>query len=161
MSKNLSELLADARGGTIRVGSADVTAIWETQLDRPCTLKILFERAAEVPQALRMKATAGSLLANGISMKEAIFWSDTAPKQFEVAYQPPRSGGRLQLWNEWRDERGIEHAWIGNAGMIVEPAEDGVLLRCSNGLGPVSFDDFIVQIRITSNVLAFPGRPKS
>jgi len=159
MSKNLSELLTDAKGAPIWFGDLEVSAICELPMESRSILKVSIEQASyAIPQALHMMAKDGSLLANGMSLTEAIFWTDTAPRDFEVSFMPSRATGQLKLWNEWRDKNGVEHAWIGNAGIVISRDEDELLLKCSDGIGEPTFDDFVVRIRIVPNVVDFASR---
>lgn len=105
-----------------------------------------------------MKPEGGTLIANGMNLKDAIFWTDTAPSQFTVSFVPSRETAVLKLWNEWRDSNGVQHAWIGNAGIIIHQLDDAVLLNCSNGMGNANFDDFVVRIRVERNVIDFASR---
>lgn len=121
-------------------------------------MKVTFlQSTAERPQALRVKAEGASLTANGITVNDAIYWTDTAPMSFDVAIEPSRGGGRLKIWNEWRNDAGVQHAWIGNAGMVVVPsaAASEILFKCSDGIGEPAFDDLVVQVRIVPNVIDF------
>jgi hypothetical protein len=81
-------------------------------------------------------------------VKDAIFWTDTAPRLFEVIVDPPAGGGSIKVWNEWRDSTGVQNAWMGNAGMVVTVNDDVISLKCSDGIGEPSFDDLVVSIRI-------------
>lgn len=161
MSKNLSELLADARGAAIRYGDVDVTAIYELPLTTSSVLRVTFsEFSRQVPQGLRFRAEGATIGTNGLTLTDAVFWTDTAPPQFDVTVTPSRKRVVLKIWNEWRDEHGLEHAWIGNAGMVVERDGDRMLIRCSDGVGAVSFTDMVVRLSITSNVLQIARRPR-
>jgi hypothetical protein len=159
MTKNLSELLADARGGSIRYGDVDVSAMYELSLNARSVLRVAFDEVtADLPQALHLKAEGGTLLTNGMSLKDAIFWTDSAPLQFDVSFTPSRPKAVIKIWNEWRDENGVEQAWVGNAGIVIARDDNELLFKCSDGVGPPNFDDFIVRIRIESNVVDFASR---
>jgi hypothetical protein len=148
-NKNLSELLADARGLPIRFGDFEVRAIYEIPIRDTSTLHISFIHATTTrPQALRIRSESVTLKVRESRVKDAIFWTDSAPREFEVTADPPTTGGSIKLWNEWRDRAGIQNAWMGNAGMVVTAKDGVVTLRCSDGVGAPEFDDFVVSIRI-------------
>jgi hypothetical protein len=148
-TKNLSELLAEARGLPIQFGGFEVRAIYEIPIPETSRLHISFIHAATSrPQALRIRSEKVMLKVRESRVKDAIFWVETAPREFEVIADPPTSGASIKVWNEWRDRAGIQNAWMGNAGMVVTTADNLVTLRCSDGIGEPEFDDFIVSIRI-------------
>jgi len=53
----------------------------------------------------------------------------------------------LEVWKAW-DLGGLETAWLGNAGMIVETDERHLALHCSDGLGPPSFTDLQIHLSV-------------
>ena len=57
----------------------------------------------------------------------------------------------VYLWNTWTVD-GIEHAWLANAGMVVETDLTGdapaVRVACSDGHGDPTFDDLVVRIAL-------------
>lgn len=157
-NKNLSELLAEARGLPIRFGGFEVRAIYEIPVRETSTLHVSFVHATPArSQALRIRSEKVTLRVGNSKVKDAIFWTDTAPPLFEVIVDPPAGGGSIKVWNEWRDRTGVQNAWMGNAGMVVTLDDDVILLKCSDGIGEPTFDDFVVSIRIdaTPRVIDF------
>lgn len=148
MATNLSERLAEAKGAPIRLGEVEVRAIYELRFIDETALNVTFQQfRKDRAQALRLKAEGGILVANGLTLRDAAFWTDTAPQTFRVSFQPKHDGGVVKMWNEWRDDSGTEHAWIGNAGMVVTvDADRTISLKCSDGIGVPSFDDLVVTI---------------
>lgn len=65
----------------------------------------------------------------------------------------PSAPVTLRFWNSWVID-GVEHAWTGNAGVIIEEldAPIGCDLRqrlwCSDGLGEMDFGDLVAVITI-------------
>lgn len=160
-TKNLSELLAEARGLPIRFGGVEVRAICEIPIPETSRLHISFIHATTTrPQALRIRAEKVMLEVRDSRVNDAIFWTDTAPREFEVIAQPATSGASIKVWNEWRDRVGIQNAWMGNAGMAVTADDKVITLRCSDGIGDPAFDDLVVSIRLeaTSRVIDFATR---
>lgn len=150
MASNLSERLAEAKGAPIQFGEVEVRAIYELRFNEDTSLNVTFQQSRkDRAQALRLRAESGVLIANGLELRDAAFWSDTAPQSFKVLFQPSgRNIGVVKMWNEWRDSSGVEHAWIGNAGMVVTASGNGVSLKCSDGVGVPSFEDLVVSIGI-------------
>lgn len=145
----------EAKGGSVRVGELDVVALYELLLEPGDTLRISFARVSpDRAQALHAKPDTGSLVANGVSLRDAIFWSDTVPSEFIVSFMSAKPT-KLKLWNEWRDHRGTEHAWLGNAGIVVVRNGVEFELRCSDGIGEPTFEDLIVKLTIVPKVVDF------
>ena len=94
-------------------------------------------------QALKLLANGGTLAVNGLDVPAITLWSDTAPRQTEVTVNG--HGVTLDIWNAWI-YGGVEHCWIGNAGMVLSGSERGYTIRCSDGVGPVDFDDLAIAI---------------
>ncbi|HEX7829400.1 MAG TPA: hypothetical protein VF787_07070 [Thermoanaerobaculia bacterium] len=148
----MSELLAEARGVPIRFGGFEVRAIYEISIRETSALRVSFDYATTArPQALRIRSEKVMLRVGNSRVKDMIFWTDTAPHVFDVIVDPPAGGGTIKVWNEWRDRAGIQNAWMGNAGMVVTVNGDVIVLKCSDGIGDPSFDDFVVSMRIVES----------
>lgn len=100
--------------------------------------------SASRAQALKIATDRGELRANGIVVPVVAIWSHTAPPEavLEVVGRRTRT---VDIWNAWSFQ-GVDSSWLGNAGMVVESSDDSHLLRCSDGLGQVSFDDLVVHV---------------
>lgn len=99
-------------------------------------------------QAIKMKLDRGDLRANGIIVGTAALWSHTAPNVASLTVLGKRAK-QLTIWNAWSHE-GVDSSWVGNAGMTATKRKNGVLLRCSDGVGKVNFSDLEVEISIIS-----------
>lgn len=97
-----------------------------------------------------MAINKGRLFVNNQEAKHIILWVDTAPSDVEIVCKAPRTGAVIRIWNAWRDSAGTTQAWLRNAGMLVDATGAGVILRCSDGLGPPDFDDLIVKIQFVT-----------
>ena len=95
-------------------------------------------------QALKVEADRGELRANGLILPAIAYWSHTAPDEVEIEIIGKKVRS-VDLWNAWSFE-GVDSAWLGNAGMIVESEGNAHLLRCSDGVGEASFDDLVVRV---------------
>lgn len=90
-----------------------------------------------------------------IEAKHITLWRDTAPKEICVVVVAKKNA-RLRVWNIWRDAingQDVTQAWLRNSGMRIEPSgrPSETVLRCSDGVGPVDFDDLVVGLK------AFPA----
>ncbi len=99
-------------------------------------------------QALKLAAVDGLLEVDEAVSEVISLWSDTSPAAVELTVLGARAR-RLEVWNAW-DLGGLESAWLGNAGMIVEPEEQYLALHCSDGLGPPSFSDLEIHLSVAS-----------
>ncbi|MCY3578402.1 MAG: hypothetical protein OXH53_13930 [bacterium] len=97
-------------------------------------------------QALKLATVNGLLEVNEATSEIITLWSDTSPDVVELTVLGAQVR-RLEVWNAW-DLGGLETAWLGNAGMIVEPSERYLALHCSDGLGPPSFTDLQVHLSV-------------
>ena len=97
-------------------------------------------------QALKLAAVNGQLDVNDATAEVITLWSDTSPVEVELTVVGARAR-RLEVWNAW-DLGGLETAWLGNSGIIVEPSERHLDLHCSDGLGPPSFTDLQVRLSV-------------
>lgn len=111
--------------------------------------RVRVERIAARPdrrQAIKLAAVNGQLQVGEAVSETITLWSDTSPVEVEMIVQGAQAR-RLEVWNAW-DLGGLETAWLGNAGIIVEPAERYLDLHFSDGLGPPSFTDLRVQLSV-------------
>lgn len=145
--KTLAELLAESRGAPIEHEGRQVHGLVRHSLAVPATLVVEFVRwAPGTRQALNLKVDRGSLTIDGRQARAFVLWNDTAPTRVVVDVRAEGSSCVVKMWNSWQDERGVEHAWIGNCGMVVEVGDGGLSLRCSDGVGGPDFDDLVVRI---------------
>lgn len=111
--------------------------------------RVRVERVGARPdrrQALKLACVEGLLEVNEATAEVVSLWSDTSPAEVELTVLGGQAR-RLEVWNAW-DLGGLESAWLGNAGMIVEQAERHLTLHCSDGLGPPSFTDLQVRLSV-------------
>ena len=151
MNPKLAELLSVAAGGPIHWSGKCVHMMYE--LPGSLTSQGLMIRFAQPsparPQGLRIRVRGGLIELNGRQLNDVVLWSDTAPDTVFVQFLPAagETSMTVRVWNAWRDTSGTMQTWIGNAGMLVEPKEDGsTVLRCSDGFGEPSFDDLVAVL---------------
>jgi hypothetical protein len=115
-------------------------------IDGPMELRITLEASQSRPQAIRLKARAGTIWLNDQPLDDVVLWSDSMPPVVTAALRPQSSEEpmTLRVWNAWRDPTGTMQAWIGDAGMIIEePSPDTVVLHGSDGFDAPTFDDLV------------------
>ncbi len=142
----LSDQFADGAETVVHRGR-DVRPLLRLAVSEGTRVRI--ERIAARPdrrQALKLAAVNGLLEANEAVSEVISLWSDTSPTEVELTVLGAQVR-RLEVWNAW-DLGGLETAWLGNAGMIVETDERHLALHCSDGLGPPSFTDLQVHLSV-------------
>jgi hypothetical protein len=145
----LSDLFRESSGAPI---------LWHGQ-----QVRMMFERASSETsldlrlewlsppgdQGVVLKASRGGMLSiNGMEAPSHVLWSNSAPAHVcaNVSWGN-RGDNHVRIWNVWRDQSGVEQAWIGDSGILVDSvSDDEILLRCSNGVHPPAFDDLVVRI---------------
>lgn len=144
----LTELLAEAGGGPVTLDDGrNVVMLHELgPFERDTSLRVKMQASSEHLQGLVLEVRSGTLEVNDAASNEMVFWADTAPPEFAVMVKPDGSPTTIRAWNVWLDHRGVEHAWIGDAGIVVQQAEHRTTLLCSDGFDAPTFDDLTVQI---------------
>jgi hypothetical protein len=97
------------------------------------------------PQALKLAVNEGRLSVNGHDASVIALWSDTSPSTVELTVSGDAT--TLEIWNAW-SFGGIDSAWTGNAGIVTRATDAGTILQCSDGVGPASFSDLVVQVTV-------------
>ncbi len=97
-------------------------------------------------QALKVAVDKGNVRANGVLVPTAAIWTHTSPEvaSLQIVGRRARS---VDIWNSWSFD-GVDSAWLGNAGMLVETNGDDHLIYCSDGVGDATFDDLVVELRV-------------
>ncbi|MGR0116380.1 hypothetical protein [Ralstonia pseudosolanacearum] len=114
-------------------------------------LRISRKSARESPlQGMRLKIGDGDLLVNGQNLPDVVLWADSSPEEVQVLISANKDTV-LKIWNVW-SIAGTMHAWIGNAGMLVDRTGDDALFRCSDGVGEVDFSALIVSATLLGSV---------
>ena len=145
--KTLSELLAETQGSPVRFRGREVIAVYRLAASTPMMLRIHRARAVASPrQAVRLTIEGGRFTVNGQELSRVVLWSDTAPREVEVAVRPEGRSALIKVWNSWEDEAGVMQSWIGDAGIVVTQHGDRVRLSCSDGVGDPDFEDLVIEI---------------
>lgn len=142
-----SEEFEASRGAPIDVDGRRVHAVYRRPVKDGNRFVLRWVRAAPSPvQGVSLSAKGGRLRVNTASARDIVVWKDNTPD--EIAFVCEGHGIKeLEVWNCWKDERGTTHAWLGNAGMLIEEVEPGVLrLRC-NSRSDITFDDLVFELQ--------------
>ena len=154
MTKALSDMFADAQNPCLDWEGEPAFAIYEMPASQGLVVELLRSKASPV-QGLSLKAYGGVLRIDDVESPHMLIWADTAPERVTVSFKPWEGReAKLKIWNIWRGKVGgvdVTQAWLGNAGMRIEEAADGkeLLLRCSDGEGPIDFGDLEARVIIT------------
>ena len=144
----LSDQFADG-ADTVWYGGREVRPLLRLAVAEGTRVRV--ERVNARPdrrQALKLVAVDGHLEVDEAVSEIISLWSDTSPAVVELTVLGGQAR-RLEVWNAW-DLGGLESAWLGNAGMIVEQGERHLTLHCSDGLGPPTFTDLQVHLSVAS-----------
>lgn len=140
----LSEKFASTRGAPQLVDGESVVPMVRISPAAGEVLHVALRcPTGRVGQGLRLKMPTGRFTVSGVDLRDAVLWFDTAPSPVRVEIH---TGEEMRLWNCWKGPHGQAMAWVGNAGIVLSQTLDGWLLRCSDGVGSVQFDDLVVEI---------------
>jgi hypothetical protein len=153
MTKALSDVFAEAQAPYLDWEGELAFAIYEMPAPGELIVELMRSKASPV-QGLSLKAYGGVLRIDDVESPHMLIWADTAPHRVMVSFKSwAGREARVKIWNVWRGNVGgvaVTQAWLGNAGMRIEQATDGreLLLRCSDGEGPVDFGDLEARVII-------------
>lgn len=147
---DLSERFMETDAKSIDVDGRAVVQMYEREVTDGTTVDVEFRRTAgDRVQGLNLSVTDGSLEVNEERIRDVVLYTDTAPRHVRLICRTGRPV-TLQVWNSWRAGSGEDRddAWIGEAGIVVDDeGSEEVLLGCSDGIGPLDFDDLVVRLR--------------
>jgi hypothetical protein len=130
----------------------DGQTVWAAfDLEAESDLEVRIESSAPLEQAMLIRAVQGELVMAGVRGNRFNIDPSTAPMQTWMAIELD-GATTVRFWNRWRTsapEGWVE--WVGNAGMLVDRRGDEFEVRCSSGIGAVSFDDLVVRFRALKN----------
>lgn len=149
--KNLSELFQESRGARIAFGDRTIWSLFEIDLPGGESRVEVTFRTRPVGHGIRLRVTRGSLVAGGLTTSVVDLWPETAPSTDSVAVSGVTQPAALKVWNVWRTEGDVTQAWIGNAGMLVEPTHPGGWeFSASSGSGSIDFLELLFAVRLIS-----------
>jgi hypothetical protein len=112
-------------------------------------IRLTWRRATLSPvQGIRLRVRGGTLSLGGKpEWDDVTLWRDTAPDETVFTLSAKKSA-EVRIWNCWRDDRGVMHAWIGNAAMrVTESGANSVTVEC-NARQAVTFEDLVFDVAI-------------
>ncbi|WCM22945.1 hypothetical protein NDK50_33760 [Paraburkholderia bryophila] len=135
------------KGQPIQLGEDKVFAMYETTVPAgQQLLRISRSVGRQIPiQGLRLKMSPGKFVVNDQLLSDIVLWADTCPEDVTLSMSSG-ADAVLKIWNVW-SIGGTMHAWLGNAGMLVEQHGCELTLRCSDGVDSICFSDLVVSIR--------------
>lgn len=152
MSFDLNEMFVQQRARNVQFEGKTVHRYFQLENIAPGSL-LRYERlsARRNPlQAVVIDAEGAKLKFSTETSKEFIFWSNTAPKTFDlelvkVGKKPITVG----FENAWRNRFwGNTDSQIGHSGFLVEKDGNSILLSCSDGERKVSFKDLVLRFTV-------------
>lgn len=143
---SLSERFARAPGASVGIDGLEVFPVLTVAVRKGTGLRVRrLGASSRRAQALRLAVDHGALAINGVSAPTISLWTHTAPPEVDLVVDGPAT--RLTIWNAWSID-GTDTSWVGNGGIHAEEQLDGLTLRCSDGVGPASFDDLTAWIGV-------------
>jgi hypothetical protein len=148
----LAERFAQSGGAPQEVDGSTVHSVYRRRVANGETVRIRRTRATATPvQGLRIKLERGTIVVNSQKLRDVVLWADSSPTAVEIQCETgPSQSSELRIWNCWKLADGIMHAWIGDAGMLVEEGRGDVSIRCSDGTHPFNPTDLDVCLTFHS-----------
>jgi hypothetical protein len=151
LESTFGELFMEAQSSRIEWKGLDVHSMYEFA-EAPETLTVKIKQRKAVPiEGLRVSVRDGIFRIEDTELgREFDLWADMVPESGVATLEIQRTHlarrPSLAVWNVWQVRHQVVHAWIGNAGMLLETTDGGLTLRCSDGTGEPTFDDLVVEI---------------
>lgn len=147
MSLSLSELFEQSADDAITWNGQQVQAVVRLPVRDGSNIRLRRLGASrDRAQALKLSLNSGALRVNGLSSPNIAIWSHTASEEVEIAVEGRRAN-TLTLWNAWSLD-GVDNAWLGNSGIVVQAHAGGQTLQCSDGVGAPDFSDLVIWVFI-------------
>ncbi len=147
MKKTLAELFESERTDTVNHRGRIVKAIVRIPVRDGARVTVTRRQVApERPQGLKLALNSGVLDVDGTRAPAVALWSTTSPPEVTL-YVRGAEARTLEVWNCW-SMGGVDSAWIGNAGIVTKTTPTGLILRCSDGIGPADFCDLEAEIAV-------------
>jgi hypothetical protein len=157
----LAELFTASRNGPVVFEDREVCRAYSRPLSRPVRLTVAI-LAEEVPagqddpvrQGVAVRVRGGrARLGDELEGSGLLLWSDVTPIPVTVDCLPDEPEAAVDVWNIWGEDD-LVGCWTGQAGILVEergggpevPETGSTVLRCSNGLDDVNFDDLRIGL---------------
>jgi hypothetical protein len=153
MDSTLSDLFMETKGGPVLINNIPTLMAVKYPIRNGQRLNVSFLYYDNHPRQgieLSVDNNKGNIEVNGQIINRPVFWTDTAPKEFEIKCIPKGQSGFVHIWNIWQfSATKTIHAWTGNAGIQVDENTPGaIVLNCSNGLCDVNFSNIVIRINI-------------
>lgn len=171
-SQTLSYRFRTQRTDRIRVDGDEVVSVVELAFVDDAAIEVVVERCrTDVPEVLFVESNEAQLCVTRTSPVDHAADENGPAHSIIIGADPevaveclvtPTNRSVVRLWNGWVIGD-TPNAWVGNAGMIVEElsppkgADRRIRLWCSDGLGNAAFDDLVVVVTVSSNLLEDDG----
>lgn len=143
----ISEMFQAADSDTVTHRGRVVKALVRLPVRDGATITVRRRQASpDRPQGLKIGLDTGVLDVNGCQAKSVVLWTTSSPEEVVLAVRGERATS-VDIWNCW-SMGGVDSAWVGNAGIVTKTTASGMILRCSDGVGPSEFSDLEAEISI-------------
>ncbi|EMN1927886.1 hypothetical protein RVV18_002285 [Burkholderia ambifaria] len=147
---SLAQRFQEARAPEIEVDGREIYSLYEIDMstgETVLSLNFVSNKKSTI-QGIKIKASNCSVEVNNEILTDFLIWADHSPKHIplNVTLKKGRKA-TLKVWNIWKHDD-VSHAWIGNAGMLVERADRHIEFHCSDGIGDPDFEDLVFTIEV-------------
>lgn len=143
----ISEMFQEAGSDTVTHRGRVVKALVRIPVRDGATITVRRRRASpDRPQGLKLGLDTGVLDVNGHQAQSVVLWTSSSPDEVVLTVHGERATS-IDVWNCW-SMGGVDSAWVGNAGIVTKTTATGMILRCSDGIGPSEFSDLEAEITV-------------
>ena len=142
-------MFQESQGKPLLLGETTIEQIFHIELPKGLHhFRLEFVSSKTSPtQGIRLKSESARINIAGKSLKDVVLWTDTSPTSLDF-YISGKSVNVLKIWNVWKIDK-VMHAWIGNAGMVIEANGRTWTFRCNDGPSETKFEDLVVRLTVT------------
>lgn len=144
--QTLGDLRVRSRSNVTELAGRTHYGVFERRLDADRFDVRKVGTGGRSPQGVVVKAIGAELRTNGVRSSTMGLWWPNAPDVVEFDVIGRRPSAVIRFWNTWRHTSGVEHAWTGNSGVVVEQLDGRIRLCCSDGVGEIDLGDLVVDI---------------
>lgn len=143
------EMFIKSKGQPLEIDGRVVHGIYRREVTVGQAFRLRFIQSVSHPvQGVSLGVKRGVIQVNDVEAKDMVLWCDNAPDDITFVCKKGRGTREFTIWNCWRDERGVNQAWIGNAGMLIEEIRPGIVRFKCNSRPNVTFGDLVFELAI-------------
>lgn len=148
VAPNLGDMFERSESGVVDWHGRVVHAVLRFPVEDGSSIRLRrLASSKDRAQAVKIAANkGGELSVNGTMAKTVAIWSHNAPVEVEIGVHGRRASS-IDVWNAWSLD-GVDNAWLGNAGIVVQSHAGGHTLQCSDGVGEADFTNLVMWLGI-------------